>query len=64
MWDKLSNEERSQIEKLVFAELNSDFLRDRFNKNEEFRLNQCLDFYGNFANQQQDNLASKSSETD
>ncbi len=61
MWDKLSNEERSQIEKQVFAELNSDFLQDRFKKNEEFRLNQCLD---TFANQQQDDIASKSSETD
>ncbi len=45
VWDKLSNDERSQIEKLAFAELNSDFLRDRFKKNEEFRLNQCLDVF-------------------
>ncbi len=43
VWDKLSNDERSQIEKLAITELNSDFLRGRFKKNEEFRLNQCLD---------------------
>ena len=53
-WDNLSNEEQSQIEKQTFAELNSDFLRERFKKNEEFRLNQCLDY---FANQQQNNIA-------
>ncbi len=63
-WDKLSNEEQSQIEKQAFAELNSDFLRERFKKNEEFRLNQCLDLFGNFANQQQDDIAAKSSEAD
>ena len=34
--DNLSNEEQSQIEKQAFEELNSDFLRERFKKNEEF----------------------------
>ena len=60
-WDKLSNDERSQIEKQTFAELNSDFLRERFKKNEEFRLNQCLDY---FANQKQDVFASKNDKID
>ncbi len=59
IWDKLTNEERSQVEKQTFAELNSDFMRDRYKKNEEFRLNQCLDC---FANQQQNNIAQKNSD--
>lgn len=64
IWDKLSNDEQSQIEKQTFAELNSDFLRDRFKKNEEFHLNQCLDVFRNIAKQQQNNNASKNNESD
>ena len=65
VWNNLVLVERDKIERETFAQLNSDFLRERFQKNEEFRLNQCLDVFGNFTNQQQDAIASKkNSDTD
>jgi hypothetical protein len=43
IWNSLSSDEREKIEQTAFKQLNSDFLKDRFRKNEEFRLSQCLD---------------------
>ncbi|QDT45683.1 hypothetical protein Pan241w_58100 [Gimesia alba] len=43
VWNGLSSDEQTRIEQTTFEQLNSDYFRDRFKKNEEFRLNQCLD---------------------
>ncbi len=43
IWNGLPSDELSKIEQTAFEQLNSDFLKDRFKKNEEYRLNQCLD---------------------
>lgn len=43
IWNELTFDERARIEQSALEQLNSDFFRDRFKKNEEFRLSQCLD---------------------
>lgn len=43
IWNNMSHDEQTKIEQTIFQQLNSDFLRDRFMTNDEFRLNQCLD---------------------
>ncbi len=43
IWNELTFDERARIEQSALGQLNSEFFRDRFKKNEEFRLNQCLD---------------------
>jgi hypothetical protein len=43
IWNGLSSDEQIKIKQTTFKQLNSDFLRDRFKKNKEFQLNQCLD---------------------
>lgn len=60
VWNGLDSNEQIKIERIAFKQLNSDFLRDRFKKNDEYRLNQCLDSFS----QQQGGIASKNSETD
>lgn len=42
-WDGLSSEKQSEIKKTAFEKLNSDYFRDRFRRDEQFRLNHCLD---------------------
>lgn len=60
IWTSMSCDEQSEVEQAAFDQLNSDYFRNRFKKNDEFRLNQCLDYLA----QQQDGVAPKQSETD
>ncbi|QDV48463.1 hypothetical protein [Gimesia fumaroli] len=43
IWNELTFDERTRIEQSALEQLNSEFFRDRFKKNEEFRVNHCLD---------------------
>ncbi|WP_145213859.1 hypothetical protein [Gimesia alba] len=43
IWHELTFDEQTRIEQTAIEQLNSEFFRDRFNKNKEFRLSQCLD---------------------
>jgi len=43
IWNELTFDERARIEQSALGQLNSEFFRDRFKKNEEYRLSQCLD---------------------
>ena len=58
IWNNLSSEERAKIKQTTLHQLNSDFLKDRFKKNEEYRLNQCLDILS----QQENGITKKQGE--
>jgi hypothetical protein len=43
VWDNLSRDEQTEIEQMALKKLNCDYFRNRFQRNDEYRLNQCLD---------------------